>query len=155
MKVFIDADACPNPIKELVIRAVHRLQIETVFVANKPILLPESPFLFAVQVSIGSDVADAYIESRAADGDLVVTQDVPLASQLVPRGITVISPRGHLWTEENINEARATRDLMEALRDTGTMSGGPRPFDDRLKREFARHFDAALNRLRRSSNQER
>lgn len=150
VKVFVDADACPNQIKDLIVRAVHRLQVQTFFVANKQILLPESPFLSSLQVSLGPDVADAYIETHAQSGDLVVTQDVPLAGLLVPRGITVISPRGHLWTEENINEAKATRDLMETLRDSGTVSGGPRPFDERLKREFARHFDAALQRLHKS-----
>lgn len=122
------------------------MAVETVFVANKQILLPESPYLSAVQVSQGPDVADAYIEKHAQKGDLVVTQDVPLAALLVPRGITVISPRGQHFSEENIGDLVAQRDLMQSLRDLGTVSGGPRPFDEKLKREFAKLLDAALHR---------
>lgn len=150
MKVWIDADACPSPIKDLIIKTVHKLAIDTVFVANKQTMLPESPYLSAVQVSQGPDVADAFIEANAAAGDLVVTQDIPLAAKLVPMGVVVISPRGDLFTEENINEALARRDLMQSLRDLGTMSGGPRPFDEKLKREFAKHFDTAVHKLIRN-----
>lgn len=147
MKVWIDADACPTPIRDIIVKAVHRLKVETVFVANKQILLPESPYLKAVQVSQGPDIADTYIETNAVAGDMVVTQDIPLAAALVPRGVVALSPRGFLFTEDNINESVATRDLMQSLRDAGTVSGGPRPFDQKLKREFASHFDAALHRL--------
>jgi uncharacterized protein YaiI (UPF0178 family) len=154
VKVWVDADACPVPIRNIIVRAVHRLSVATVFVANKQILLPESPHLSAVQVSRGPDIADAYIETRAEAGDLVVTQDIPLAAQLVPRGVTVISPRGFLFTEDNINESLATRDLMQSLRDAGTVTGGPRPFDDKLKREFARHFDSALHKLHNKPNKD-
>jgi uncharacterized protein len=146
MKVWVDADAVPNQIKDLIIRAVHRRAVETVFVANKQIMLADSPYLTSVQVCHGSDVADEYIAEKAQSGDIVVTQDIPLAAKLVPKGVVVISPRGDLFTEDNINESLAGRDLMQSLRDTGTISGGPRPFDEKHKRAFANHFDAALHR---------
>ena len=148
MKVWVDADACPGQISELIYRAAHRLQVQTLFVANKQLKLPISPFLSSVQVDAGMDVADAYIADHAAVGDLVVTQDIPLAAQLVPRGIVVIGPRGDLFHEDNINDRLASRDLMQSLRDSGTMSGGPEPFNETPKRAFANHFDTALQRLR-------
>jgi len=147
VKVWVDADAVPNQIKDLIVRAVHRRAVETVFVANKQIMLADSPYLTSVQVSQGADVADEYIAEKAQSGDIVVTQDIPLAAKLVPNGVVVISPRGDLFTEDNINESLAGRDLMQSLRDTGTISGGPRPFDEKHKRAFANHFDAALHRL--------
>lgn len=146
MKVWVDADACPNVIAQLISRAVHRNKIETLFVANKPLVVAESPYISFVQVSSGPDVADVYIAERATAGDIVVTQDVPLAALLVPKKVTVITPRGQLFNEGNINEALAGRDLMQSLRDTGTISGGPSPLDERHKREFANHFDAAIHR---------
>lgn len=148
LKVWVDADAIPMQIKDLISRAVHRSHVDTIFVANKQISIAESAYISAVQVSAGSDVADAYIAAHAEDGDLVVTQDIPLAAQLVPRGITVITPRGHLFTTENIDDCLSRRDLMESLREFGAVSGGPRPFDEKCKREFANHFDTALQRLK-------
>lgn len=149
MKVWVDADACPAKIKEIISRAVHKRAVETCFVANKPIALAESPYLKSVLVGAGPDIADEYIATHATSGDLVVTQDIPLASQLVPQGIVVISPRGDLFDENNIHESKSRRDLMQSLRDQGTITGGPAPFDEKNKREFANHFDAALQRLNR------
>lgn len=146
MKVWVDADAVPNQIKDLIVRAVHRRAVETVFVANKQIMLADSPYLSSIQVSQGADVADEYIADKAQAGDIVVTQDIPLAAKLVPNGVVVITPRGDLFTEDNINESLAGRDLMQSLRDTGTISGGPRPFDEKHKKQFANRFDAALHR---------
>ncbi len=149
MKIWVDADACPGVITDLINKTAHRLSIETVFVANKQLKLPVSPFILSVVVAAGADVADEHIAQNASAGDLVVTHDVPLAARLVPAGITVISPRGDLFHEDNINDRLASRDLMQSLRDTGTISGGPEPFNDKNKRAFANHFDAALHRLRR------
>lgn len=149
MKVWIDADACPGAVTEVVTRAAHKLHIETVFVANKPLRPPESPYISTVLVSAGMDVADAYIAEQAQKGDLVVTNDIPLASLLVPKGIVVISPRGDLFSEDNIGERLSSRDLMHSLRETGTMTGGPQPFNEKHKRAFANRFDAALQKLRR------
>lgn len=149
LKIWIDADACPGAVTEVVSRAAHKLHIDTVFVANKLLRPPESPYISTVLVKAGMDVADAYIAEQADCGDLVVTNDVPLASLLVPRGVVVISPRGDLFDEHNIGERLSSRDLMQSLRETGTITGGPEPFNEKHKRAFANRFDAALQRLRR------
>lgn len=150
LKIWVDADACPGAITDLINRAAHRLSIETVFVANRSLNnLPVSPFIKSVLVGAGADVADDFISQNATSGDLVVTHDVPLAAKLVPEGITVISPRGDLFHEDNISERLASRDLMHSLREFGTISGGPEPFNDKHKKAFANHFDAALHRLLR------
>lgn len=151
MKVWVDADACPVPIRQIIVRAANRVKADTVFVANKPVTLPAHPHLFFVAVDRGSDVADAYICENAAAGDLVITQDIPLAAQLVPRGITVISPRGDSYNSNNITDILASRNLMQDLRDSGTITGGPAPFDEKLKRKFSNLFDAALHRLHRTT----
>jgi len=147
MNIWIDADACPRQIRDIVLRAAHRRSIAVVFVANKLIALPESELFTCVQVPSGPDAADDYIAANSLKGDLVVTQDIPLAAILVPKGITVISPRGDSYNENNIGDVAARRDLMQELRDTGTITGGPRPFDDKLKHAFANLLDAALHRL--------
>ncbi len=149
MKIWIDADACPGPIRDIVLRACQRLKVQVTFVANKKLLLPESPLISFVQVELGPDVVDAYIVESAKMNDLVVTQDIPLAAQLVPVGISVISPRGDHYTPANISEHLSWRDLMTELRDSGSVGGGPKPFDDKVKRAFANHFDSELNRLLR------
>ncbi len=147
LKIWIDADACPGPIRDIVLRASQRLKVQVVFVANKKLNLPDSPLVSLVQVDAGPDVVDAYIVENARANDLVVTQDIPLAALLVPANISVISPRGDRYTESNISEHLSWRDLMTELRDTGTIGGGPKPFDDKVKRAFANHFDAELTRL--------
>lgn len=151
LSIWVDADACPGAIRDIILRAAERLAVSVVFVANKPLNLPDSPYVSLVQVSQGPDVVDAYIIAHAAPGDLVVTQDIPLAAELVPKGISVISPRGDHYTLDNIGEHLSRRNLMQDLRDTGAISGGPRPFDHKLKRRFANYFDAELNRLLRQS----
>lgn len=150
MRVWVDADACPVQIRDLINRAVHRRAIPTIYVANKKLPLPESVHITSVQVSQGPDVADDYIVEQAQEGDLVVSQDIPLAAKLVPKGIVVISPRGDLFNKENVHECLARRDLMQSLRDAGEISGGPAPFDDKVKREFANKFDASLHKLEKS-----
>ncbi|MBX9687167.1 MAG: YaiI/YqxD family protein [Candidatus Obscuribacterales bacterium] len=155
MKLWIDADACPVQIKDLISLRCHKNQIEAVFVANSQLKVAESPFISFVKIADGPDVADAYIAAHAESGDIVVTQDIPLAGQLVPKNIVVITPRGDLFSEHNINEALAGRDLMTNLREQSTaygiapVSGGPPPFDQKQKRAFANHLDAAIQRLKR------
>jgi uncharacterized protein len=151
MKVWIDADACPVAVSDLINRAAHKLAIEAVYVANKRLQLPVSPYISSVVVASGADVADQYIADNALENDIVVTHDIPLASKLVPLGVTVISPRGDLFDEGNISERLASRDLMQSLRDSGTISGGPAPFTEKDKRNFASRFDAAIQRLRRKT----
>ena len=147
MKIWVDADACPGAVREIILRAAHRLVINTVFVANKPLFLPQAPHLSFVQVSLGPDVVDQHIIEHAQCGDLVITQDIPLASTLVAQGIVVISPHGTLFSDSNIGERLASRNLMTELRDFGLVTSGPKPFGEKEKRAFANTFDQVLTRL--------
>ncbi|MBY0357513.1 MAG: YaiI/YqxD family protein [Candidatus Obscuribacterales bacterium] len=153
MILWIDADACPQQIRDIVLRAINRLHVQTIFVANKPLYLPPMNNLSFIQVKPGPDVADAYILEHATAGDFVITQDIPLAAELVPKNISVLSPRGDLYTADNIADNLARRNLLQDLRDQGEVLGGPRPFDEKIKRQFANHFDAELNKLMRKTNE--
>jgi uncharacterized protein YaiI (UPF0178 family) len=138
-------------VKELVFRAARRLAIETVLVANQRLQTPPgNPMVTAVWVDGGADVADQYIAAHAAAGDLVVTQDVPLAAMLVPRSVAVLDPRGEEHTAETIGERLSVRDFMEQARLAGMVTGGPAPYDARAKQAFAAALDRVLTRLRRS-----
>jgi uncharacterized protein YaiI (UPF0178 family) len=148
MKIWVDADACPGPIKEIVIRAANRLKRSAVFVANKTLHLPVSPYLSTVRVSPGADVADFYIAKAATASDLAVTADIPLAAALVAKGVVVINPRGERYTEENIGEALALRNFMHELREGGTLTGGPSGFGPREAKQFAATFDQELSKLK-------
>lgn len=148
MKIWVDADACPVAVKDIISRAAHRKTIETIFVANKILPLMMSPYISFVQVEATPDAADQYIGEHAIEGDLVVTQDIPLAHILVPMNVVVLSPRGLVFTPDNIGERIAVRNLMQDLRDTGETTGGPKPFGDKERREFASAFDRALTKLR-------
>ncbi|MBP7862902.1 YaiI/YqxD family protein [bacterium] len=148
MKIWVDADACPVAVKDIISRAAHRKTIETIFVANKILPLMMSPYISFVQVDTTPDAADQYIGEHAIEGDLVVTQDIPLAHILVPMNVVVLSPRGLVFTPDNIGERIAVRNLMQDLRDTGETTGGPKPFGDKERREFASAFDRALTKLR-------
>ncbi|MCP5425174.1 MAG: YaiI/YqxD family protein [Gammaproteobacteria bacterium] len=149
MKIWIDADACPNPIKEVVYRASKRLTISVTLVANRPLKTPASRLIQAIQVSQGFDVADHYLIGHAARGDLVVTGDIPLAAELIERGIAALNPRGEMYTRDNVGERLATRNLMEDLRATGMVGGGPAPFSERDKQAFANSLDRWLAQYRR------
>jgi len=150
LKIWIDADAAPRDVKELVFRAAKRLSIQTVLVANQRLQTPPgNPFVSAVWVDGGADIADEYIAAHASPGDLVVTQDVPLAALLVPRAIAVLDPRGDEHTTETIGERLSVRDFMEQARIAGMVTGGPAPFDTRAKQAFALALDRVLTRLRR------
>jgi uncharacterized protein YaiI (UPF0178 family) len=150
--IWIDADAAPRDVKELVFRAAKRLAIETVLVANQRLQPPVgNPFVTAVWVDGGPDVADQHIADHARAGDLVVTQDIPLAALLVPRAIVVLDPRGDEHTAESIGERLSIRDFMEQARGAGMVTGGPAPYDSRAKQRFAAALDRALTRLARSS----
>jgi uncharacterized protein len=138
-------------VKELVFRAAKRLAIETVLVANQRLQTPPgNPLISAVWVDGGADVADQYIAAHAGSGDLVVTQDVPLAALLVPRHIAVLDPRGEEHTAESIGERLSVRDFMEQARMAGVVTGGPPPYDARARQAFAAALDRVLTRLRRS-----
>ena len=150
MKIWVDADACPGPVRDILLRAAQRLKIPTVFVANKRLSLPRSELISTVQVGAGLDVADSYIASSAQAGDLAVTQDIPLASQLVPKGVVVLDPRGELFTEENISERLSVRNFMQELRESGVMTGGPGGFSAQDRQQFASALDRELTRLLRN-----
>lgn len=150
MKLWIDADAAPREVKEIVFRAAHRLALETVLVANQRVPLPPGhPTVSAVGVEGGPDVADRYIAERAEAGDVAVTQDIPLAAELVAKGVAVIDPRGEEHTAETVGERLSVRDFMESLRGIGVETGGPRPWTARDKQQFAGALDRVLTRARR------
>jgi uncharacterized protein len=138
-------------VKDLVFRAAKRLAIETVMVANQRLQTPPgNPQVSAVRVDGGADVADQYIATHTAPGDLVVTQDIPLAALLVPKGIAVLDPRGEEHTTETVGERLSVRNFMEQARIAGAVTGGPAPYDARAKQAFAAALDRVLTRLRRS-----
>lgn len=131
-------------------RAAKRLQLPAILVANLRLQVPPgNPFVSAVRVDGGADVADQYIASEAASGDLVVTQDIPLAALLVPRGIAVLDPRGEEHTEETIGERLSVRDFMDQYRTAGGVTGGPPPYSASAKQAFAAALDRTLTRLMR------
>jgi len=144
VKIWVDADACPGAIKELIIRAARRLKIPTVFVANKYISLPDWAYVSTVRVGMGPEVVDAYLTQYAEAGDFAITQDIPLASVLVPKGVTVISPRGELYTEDNIRERLSIRNFMQDIREAGGITPGPRQFGQKEKQRFSDTFDKEL-----------
>lgn len=147
MHIWVDADACPLAIKEILYRAAERAQLPMTLVANKLLGVPRSPWIRSVQVARGFDVADNEIARRLQPGDLVITADIPLAADVVTRGGHAINPRGELYTPENIRERLATRDFLEKLRETGVQTGGPAPLDHTDRKRFADQLDRFLTRL--------
>jgi uncharacterized protein len=145
MKIWIDADAAPGDVKEVVYRAAKRLSLETVLVANRRLSLPlDNTFLSAVWVQGGPDVADKHIADNAAPGDVAITADIPLAAILVDKGIIVLDPRGEQYNAENVHERLSVRDFMESLRGAGVETGGARPYGARDKQAFAAALDRVL-----------
>ena len=142
-RIWIDADACPKAVKELVFRASARLNLPVCLVANRTQALPSSPLISFVLVTKGSDVADSYIVEHITASDLVITADIPLAAQVVAHGALALDPRGELHTADTIGERLATRNLMEELRWAGVVSGGPAAYSEADRQRFAQ----ALNRL--------
>ncbi|MEL0630253.1 YaiI/YqxD family protein [Psychromonas aquatilis] len=149
MTIWIDADACPVPVREMVLRASTRTQTPLVFVANSPLPVKRSALVKTVQVSQGFDVADNYISQHVAINDLVITQDIPLAAELVEKGIVALNPRGELYTQDNVKQRLAMRNLAEELRSVGQISGGPSKFSDRDKQNFANTLDRWLQKAKR------
>lgn len=147
MRIWVDADACPGAVRDVVLAASYKRKIETIFVANKQLTLPVSDLVQFILVGNAPDAADAYIIEQAVRGDLVITQDIPLAHPLVRREIVVISPRGVVFDDDNIGERLSIRDMMQDMRDAGMVTGGPKQFWEREKREFASSFDRELTKL--------
>ncbi len=144
MNIFVDADACPNVIKEIIFRVAKRLKIKTIFFANHTLRLPPSPFIKFVQVEKGFDVADFEIEKRVEKGDLVITADIPLADSVIDKNATAINVRGMVYTKENIKEKLAMRNLMDGLRGAGQITGGPPPLNKTDQQQFANALDRFL-----------
>ncbi|HET9465429.1 MAG TPA: YaiI/YqxD family protein [Gemmatimonadales bacterium] len=150
LKIWIDADAAPREVKDLVFRSARRLNIDTVLVANQRLQTPPgNPLVTAIWVDGGPDVADEYIAMHAAAGDLVVTQDIPLAALLVPNQVAVLDPRGEEHTTATIGERLSVRDFMDKARSAGIVTGGPPPYDSRARQAFAAALDRVLSRLTR------
>ncbi|AGH81775.1 hypothetical protein PCNPT3_09185 [Psychromonas sp. CNPT3] len=146
MTIWIDADACPVPVRDIIIRASQRTQCPLVFVANSPLPLPTRTLIKRVQVPQGFDVADNYILQHATDKDLVVTQDIPLAAELVALKICALNPRGELYTPENIRQRLAMRNFAQEMRDIGQITGGQNKFADKEKQAFANALDRWLQK---------
>ncbi|MHB8907639.1 MAG: YaiI/YqxD family protein [Syntrophales bacterium] len=146
MRIFVDADGFPTAAKELVVRAAIRLQVPLVFVANKKVGYKPSGVISSIIVPEGPDVADDRIVEMAKPGDLVLTADIPLADRVVGRGAFALNPRGKLYTEENIKERLAMRDLLSELRDGGMMTGGPSAFGKKDCQAFVNQLDSFLVR---------
>lgn len=147
-RIWVDADACPGPVKDILFRAAEREQVQVTLVANQWLRTPGSRFVQALQVQGGFDVADDAIAERATAGDLVVTQDIPLASRVLARGAEAINPRGDRYTKDNIAERLSVRDFMEELRGAGVQTGGPAAFNARDRQAFANQLDRWLARRR-------
>jgi uncharacterized protein YaiI (UPF0178 family) len=151
MKLWIDADAAPRDVKEIVFRAAKRLEMQTVLVANQRLPVPPgNAFVSAVRVEGGPDVADRYIADNADPGDVAVTADIPLAAALVEKRVLVIDPRGEEYTPDNVAERLSVRDFMDGLRGSGVETGGARPYGDRDKQAFANSLDRVLTKALRA-----
>ncbi|MBU6175525.1 MAG: YaiI/YqxD family protein [Planctomycetes bacterium] len=147
MKIWIDADAAPRDVKELVFRASKRLSIEVMLVANQSIWFPQgSRLIQAVTVRNGANIADQYIVEHAAVGDVVITADVPLAAQLVANQVFVLDPRGEVYDDRNVGARLASRDFLDAARGAGMELSGPSPYSQRDRTEFASALDRTLTR---------
>jgi len=148
--LWIDADAAPRDVKDICMRAAERLRLSTILVANQRLqILPGYAYVTSVRVEGGPDVADRYIAEHAAEGDVAVTADIPLAAQLVPKRVTVIDPRGEEYTSESIGERLSVRDFMDGLRGAGVDTGGHGAWGQREKQAFANALDRALTRALR------
>jgi uncharacterized protein YaiI (UPF0178 family) len=146
MQIWVDADACPNVIKEILFRAANRAGVQTTLVANKTLRTPPSKYIRMVQVRAGFDEADNYIAQQVGEGDLVITADIPLASEVVNRGGYALNPRGDLYTEDNIRQRLTMRNFMEEMRSSGIDTGGPPTFSQRDRQAFANELDRLLTR---------
>ncbi|MGV8960353.1 MAG: YaiI/YqxD family protein [Stenotrophomonas sp.] len=147
-RIWVDADACPGVIKDILFRAAERAQVETTLVANQWLRTPPSRFIRAMQVAGGPDVADSEIVERLAAGDLVVTQDIPLAALVLEKGGIALNPRGELYTANNMSERLSIRNFMEELRGSGVQTGGPAAFHARDRQAFANQLDRWLAQRR-------
>ncbi len=144
-QIWVDADACPRVIKEILFRAANRKSLPTTLVANQLIPVPNSPYIKAIQVPSGFDVADNFIVQRANAGDLVITADIPLADEVLTLGCLALNPRGELYSKENIKQRLNMRDFMDMLRGSGINTGGPPALSQADRQAFANQVDKLIS----------
>ena len=143
-QIWVDADACPKVIKEILFRTAERVSIPVTLVANQPIPVPRSRYIQTIQVACGFDVADNHIVARIQSDDLVITADIPLAAEVIAKGAMALNPRGDLYTEANIRERLVMRDFMDTLRGSGVVTGGPASLNLADRQAFANQLDRLL-----------
>lgn len=148
MIIWVDADACPSVIKDILFKAADRTSTQLILVANQPVQIPSSANIKFIRVSSGPDVADSEIVKRLTAGDLVITSDIPLAAEVVDKGGYALNPRGEFYSIENIRERLNTRDFMDTLRASGVETGGPSAFSKGDRQSFANGLDRFLNQQR-------
>jgi uncharacterized protein len=151
MRIWVDADACPVVIKEILFKAAQRTGVSLTLVANQPVRIPTSPLIKLLQVAPGFDVADNEIVKRLSQDDLVVTSDIPLAAEAIANGSCVLSPRGELYTKDNIKARLTMRDFMDTMRASGIDTGGPPPLSQSDRKLFADHLDRLLAKRARNA----
>jgi uncharacterized protein YaiI (UPF0178 family) len=148
IKIFVDADACPGTVKDILYRISQRTGIEVILVANQPLSIPRIPTVRSIQVSQGFDVADDHIVSLVEKDDLVITADIPLAAEVIDKGGKALNPRGELYTAANIKARLNMRDFMDSMRNSGVqVGGGPPPLSQRDTMEFANAIDRYLTKF--------
>jgi len=148
MKIWVDADACPRAVKDILFRVAERTEIAVTFVANQRIRLPESSFIDLIQVGQGADIADDEIANQCEAGDLIVTADIPLAARVVEKGALALDPRGTLYDKSNIGQILDMRNFMDNLRGSGVETGGPNSFGQRERMKFANELDRFIAKSR-------
>jgi hypothetical protein len=146
MQIWVDADACPNVIKEILFRVAERARIMVTLLANQPVAVPRMQYVRAVQVAQGFDVADNEIVRRCEPGDLVITADIPLAAEVIAKGAAALNPRGELYTKENVKARLNMRDFMDTMRSSGIHTGGPPALNQRDRQAFANALDRFIAR---------
>ncbi|WP_337021325.1 YaiI/YqxD family protein [Pantoea anthophila] len=149
MSIWVDADACPNVIKEVLYRAADRTATTVTFVANQFLRVPPSPYLRTLQVPAGFNVADNEIVKRVEPGDLVITADIPLAAEVIEKGAAALNPRGERYSPATIRERLTMRDFMDTLRSSGVQTGGPAAMSPRDRQQFANELDSWLRQQKR------
>jgi uncharacterized protein YaiI (UPF0178 family) len=149
MQIWVDADACPVVIKEIIFRAAERRQVRVTLVANKLITVPRSPLIHSIRVSAGFDEADNYIAEQVASGDLVITADIPLAAMVIEKGGHALNPRGERYSTETIRQKLTMRDFMDQLRGSGIQTGGPPALSQRDRKAFGDELDRFLSQALR------
>ena len=141
MKIWVDADACPKPVKDILLRLAERKKIMVTFVANQRLILAKSPFIQLVQVGYGENIADDEIVNKCSDGDLIITADIPLAARIVAKGAQALDPRGKIYDENNVGQLLDMRNFMDELRGSGVETGGPPSFGQKERFKFANELD--------------